>query len=188
MRWLASPKAVPRLCRHILAGVVLLCLATAAGAATQVAAPVTLLVDHDYAVSLLDALRSSRESIVCSFYLFKIGDRRNNLPLRIADELIRAGKRGVQVQVLLEYNGRSQDRLDDENMGTAAYLLRGGIRVRFDSPRTTSHAKVVVIDHRILFLGSHNLTQSALVRNREFSVRIDSPRLAKEAEESLLRE
>ena len=50
-----------------------------------------------------------------------------------------------------------------------------------DAPDRTTHAKLVVIDRRYLFVGSHNLTQSALKYNHEVSVRIDSPPLAEEA-------
>ena len=61
-----------------------------------------------------------------------------------------------------------------------ALLSRSGIEIRFDSLRKTSHAKVVVIDDRYVFLGSHNLTHSALSRNNELSVRIDSPEMARQ--------
>ena len=50
-----------------------------------------------------------------------------------------------------------------------------------DGPDRTTHAKMVIIDRRYLFIGSHNLTQSALKYNHEVSVRIDSPLLAEEA-------
>jgi phosphatidylserine/phosphatidylglycerophosphate/cardiolipin synthase-like enzyme len=50
--------------------------------------------------------------------------------------------------------------------------------VVFDSPGTTTHTKVAVIDGRYIFLGSHNLTNSALKYNHELSVFIDSPELA----------
>ena len=161
------------------------CLVTAADAATSLSAPITLLQDYEYAPSLFDGLRSARRSIVCSFYLFKLTDSRSNLPRRIADELIGASRRGVDVQVVLEATNRSRDRLNGDNYRTASYLSRGGVKVRFDSLRKTSHSKVVVIDHRILFLGSHNLTQSSLTHNREVSVRIDSPDLALQMERSL---
>jgi phosphatidylserine/phosphatidylglycerophosphate/cardiolipin synthase-like enzyme len=52
--------------------------------------------------------------------------------------------------------------------------------VSFDSPTVVTHAKVVVVDGRYVYLGSHNLTQSALRHNNELSVRIDSPELAAE--------
>ena len=40
--------------------------------------------------------------------------------------------------------------------------------------------KTAVIDSRYVYIGSHNLTQSALQRNNELSVLIDSPEIAAE--------
>ena len=150
--------------------------------ATPASSPrsVTLLKNRDYLDSLLLGIRDARQSIVCSFYLFKVGTGRGNHPRRIADELIRARQRGVAVKVFLEDEGNQKGALSDANRATAAMLTRGGITVRFDSPRVTSHAKVVVIDGRYVYLGSHNITQSALTRNNELSLRIDSPDLAAE--------
>jgi phosphatidylserine/phosphatidylglycerophosphate/cardiolipin synthase-like enzyme len=140
----------------------------------------TLLADRDYADALISGIGDARASVLCSFYLFKIGDGRDNLPRRIADELIRASKRGAKVTVILEKSGRANDPLDAENRRTASLLAQGGVRVRFDSPRVTTHSKVVVIDKRHIYLGSHNLTQAALRHNRELSVRIESPEMASE--------
>ena len=139
---------------------------------------VSLLPNREYAEALLSGIRSARSSIVCSFYLFKTGEGRNNLPRRIAEELIRARRRGVDVSVALEKSGEPDDRLNDDNRRTASMLTGGGVKVRFDSPVTISHQKVVVIDRRQVYLGSHNLTQAALLHNNELSVRIDSPEIA----------
>jgi len=140
----------------------------------------TLLINRDYGVALLTGLREARSSIIVSCYLFKITKFPGNLPRRIADELIRARRRGVAVSVIFEQSGNERDFLNRENRATAALLSASGIKVRFDSLRKTSHAKVVVIDDRWVFLGSHNLTHSALSRNNELSVRIDSPEMARQ--------
>ncbi|MBT0651713.1 phospholipase D-like domain-containing protein [Geomobilimonas luticola] len=141
---------------------------------------VTLLKNGDYLDALVQGIRTARKSVLCSCYLFKTGTGRGNQPRRIADELIRARQRGVAVTVVLEDEGRRRDPLNGENHLTADLLRRGGVTVRFDSPWVTSHAKVVVIDNRHVYLGSHNLTQSALTRNNELSLHIDSPALAAE--------
>jgi phosphatidylserine/phosphatidylglycerophosphate/cardiolipin synthase-like enzyme len=148
--------------------------------AAQPSRSVTLLKNGDYLDALVQGIRTARQSVVCSCYLFKTGTGRGNQPRRIADELIRARQRGVAVTVVLEDEGRRRDPLNAENHVTAALLRRGGVTVRFDSPWVTSHAKVVVIDNRHVYLGSHNLTQSALTRNNELSLHIDSPDLAAE--------
>lgn len=141
----------------------------------------TLLRNQEYAEALSRGIRNARESVICSFYLFKTTDARGNVPRQIAEELIRAKRRGVSVTVILEKAGNASDNLNTDNRRTAALLSRGGVRVFFDSPRITTHNKVVVIDSRYLYIGSHNLTQSALEHNNELSVLIDSPEMAAEA-------
>lgn len=140
----------------------------------------TLLINREYGAALLTGLREARSRIIVSCYLFKTTKYPGNLPHRIVAELIRARQRGVDVSVVFEQSPDESDFLNRENRATASLLTPSGIKVRFDSLRTTSHAKVVVIDDRWVFLGSHNLTHSALSRNNEISVRIDSPELARQ--------
>jgi len=149
-------------------------------AGDPVLARTALLKNSEYCESLLQGIREARSSVIGSFYLFRITGSRDNLPRRIADELARAARRGVAVTVILERGPDGGDRLNIDNRETAAYLSEAGVRVRFDSPDVVTHAKVVVIDGRFVYLGSHNLTQSALRHNNELSVRIDSPGMAAE--------
>jgi phosphatidylserine/phosphatidylglycerophosphate/cardiolipin synthase-like enzyme len=140
----------------------------------------TLLKNKEYGEALLQGIRNARSGILVSCYLFKITDFPDNLPRRIAEELIDARRRGVAVTVILEQSRDTDDSLNRENRSTGVLLSRGGVTVRFDSPRKTTHAKVVVIDGRYVYLGSHNLTHSALTRNNELSVLLDSPEAARE--------
>jgi len=58
------------------------------------------------------------------------------------------------------------------------WLEKHGVRVWYDSPGTTTHAKLLVADRRRVLVGSHNLTHAALRYNHEVSLLIDSPDLA----------
>jgi phosphatidylserine/phosphatidylglycerophosphate/cardiolipin synthase-like enzyme len=140
-------------------------------------ATVTLLKDAEFAGALLTGIKNARKSIVCSYYLFVVHGKSESE--RILDELVRARRRGVKVRVILEKT-RQKDRLNEENLHTAALLARGGIKVFFDTPDVVTHLKVTVIDDRYVFLGSHNLTQGALRYNNELSVLMDSPEIAGE--------
>ena len=165
----------------IITAVVLL-VGTVAGAHETRA---TLLRNREFAESLLDGIHSARKSVHLSFFLFKATNARNNIPRRLVEELIQAKKRGVDVTVLLERpstkrNHSSEDSLYTDNRRTAELLVRGGVKVFFDSPAVTTHTKVAVIDGHLVFIGSHNLSQSALRHNNELSVMLDSPELASE--------
>lgn len=162
------------------AAALLCCTAAPLFAGGSYYARTTLLRNQEYADALLKGIRDARRSIVFSFYLFKVTESRGNQPRIIAAELIKAAMRGVDVTVILEKGNDKNDQLNGENRDTAALLAKGRVKVFFDSPRVTSHMKTVVIDGRYVYIGSHNLTQSALQRNNELSVLIDSPEMAAE--------
>lgn len=138
------------------------------------AAQATILADASYQGALIEQIREAKRRIICAFYLFKVGDRRGNLPAAVASELLQARRRGVDVTVILE-GGSPVGR---ENRVAASTLSRGGVRVVIPRGKRVVHAKAAVIDGRYVMLGSHNLTHAALSRNRELSVLLDSPELA----------
>jgi phosphatidylserine/phosphatidylglycerophosphate/cardiolipin synthase-like enzyme len=170
---------------RLIIAILILCSAADYSIAGVTASGGTLLRNQEYCDVLLEGIREARSSIVMSYYLFKIGTGGKNLPRRIADELTKAVRRGVSVTVILEQARDKQAELNRDNLHTAAILDQGGVKVLFDSPRVITHTKVTVIDDRYLFIGSHNLTQSALSSNNELSIRIDSPELAKEVKSFL---
>ena len=143
-------------------------------------AKTTLLKNQEYSDVLLKGIREARKEIIFTFYLFKLTESRGNQPREIAAELVKARKRGIDVTVILEEGSNRNDPLNSDNHATALFLSRNGVKVFFDSPRITTHAKVAVIDNRFVYMGSHNLTQSALRHNNELSVLIDSPEMALE--------
>ena len=73
-----------------------------------------------------------------------------------------AARRGVDVTVLLEQDDGGRDRINEQNRQVAAELTRGGVKVLFDSPRTTTHVKAAVIDRRLVFLGGADTPQQSL--------------------------
>lgn len=142
---------------------------------------VRLLEDGDYFTVFMEAVDGAKREIALSFFLFKTNGRPTGYTDRLLAGLVRAAGRGVRVRIVLERGSGARDsQVDASNRETAARLKKQGIDVAFDSPRVTTHTKVAVIDGRYVFLGSHNLTNSALRYNHELSVRIDSPSLAGE--------
>lgn len=171
------------LCRALallLAAVFLFATVSPAKAWERGSATATLLKNREYGDTLLRGVRDARSSILVSCYLFKITDFPGNIPRRIAEELMEARRRGVAVTVIMEQSPEADDPLNRANRATATLLSRNGVNVRFDSLRKTTHVKAVVIDGRYVYLGSHNLTHSALTRNNELSVLLDSPETARD--------
>jgi phosphatidylserine/phosphatidylglycerophosphate/cardiolipin synthase-like enzyme len=140
-----------------------------------------LLADGEYFKAMQEALEDAQSEIVMSYFLFKTNGYRSSYPDMILSRLIAAAKRGVKVKIVLEREKDQNSMINRNNGETAERLRRGGIEVLFDSPETKTHTKVAVIDRRYVFLGSHNLTSSALQYNNELSFVIDSPQMAREA-------
>ncbi|MCL4557928.1 MAG: phospholipase D-like domain-containing protein [Deltaproteobacteria bacterium] len=146
---------------------------------------IALLTDHAYYTSLISDLGRARQDIIIIMYLFKPTGHVSALPDHIVDMLIGKRRQGTDVTVILNIDQKSSlhggaDDVDRANMDAAKALEHKGIKVYFDSLHRITHAKVVVIDKSIVYIGSHNLTQSALRYNHEVSVRIVSPALAEE--------
>ncbi|MEN8257445.1 MAG: phospholipase D-like domain-containing protein [Thermodesulfobacteriota bacterium] len=138
-----------------------------------------LLADGHYFPVLINFIKSAGQRIELAMFLFKTTDSANNRPAQLVTELIRARKRGVQVQVVLEKSGYS-DSINSENQRVAATLEKNNIDVRFDSPGKTTHTKMVIIDNRFCFVGSHNLSHSALTFNHEMSLLLDNHEMAEQ--------
>ncbi|MBA4423653.1 MAG: phospholipase [Syntrophus sp. (in: bacteria)] len=138
-----------------------------------------LLIDQDYLPALLEGIDQARREIALSVFFFKTNGFKDHQPDRVLSHLREAARRGVKVDVVIE-QGKERDSVSGANAETVKKLKAAGIEICMDGPDKTTHAKMVIIDRRYLFIGSHNLTQSALKYNHEVSVRIDSPSLAEE--------
>ena len=145
-----------------------------------------LLKNQEYVPALTKAIDEAKSEIIMSFFLFKISGHKNGSPDLILAHLAKAVKKGIKVTVILENSGGIDPQLDADNRQTKEFLQEKGVKAFLDSPRKTTHTKLIVIDQRLIILGSHNLTQSALKYNNEISVLLDRPDLAKEARNYML--
>ncbi|MCC6542902.1 MAG: phospholipase [Nitrospirae bacterium] len=140
---------------------------------------VLVLEDSRYLDSLLDKINQAQSGILVSMYIFKTTGKKKSASNKVKDALIKAAKRGVKVKVILEEEEGNSSSLNNDNRITAGKLTNGGVKVFFDSPNRRTHVKAIVIDDRYTFIGSHNLTASALQYNKELSLMIDSLVVAK---------
>ncbi len=148
--------------------------------------PVIVLKNNDFFPALLKAIDEARDEIFISIFSFRAGVHKRSYPDRILAHLGRAVKRGVNVKVVLENTGKTSDQLSAQNRKTKKLLEEQGVVVYLDSPKKTTHTKLIVIDQRLVILGSHNWTQSALKYNNEISLLVESQELAREARDYIL--
>ncbi|MDR9500722.1 MAG: phospholipase D-like domain-containing protein [Desulfurivibrionaceae bacterium] len=170
-----GPKSVEAILPHLdLPG-----LSDRHGQAIFAGSQVMLLTDQEYFPVLLNFVKDASQRIDLAMYLFKTTKSAQNRPSLLVEELLKAGRRGVQVQIVLEKSGYN-DFLNRENQRLAEQLQQENITVRFDALAKTTHTKMVLIDSRFCFVGSHNFTHSALAFNHELSLLLDNRALAGE--------
>jgi phosphatidylserine/phosphatidylglycerophosphate/cardiolipin synthase-like enzyme len=106
-------------------------------------------------IPLIEAAKNSIQIIVFDWRWY-LTDASN--PVSIFNQtLIRARRRGVKIEVI-------------SNAGDVVRILNSEkIIARKISTKDLVHAKMMIIDEKILVIGSHNYTQAAFTTNHEIS-------------------
>lgn len=136
-----------------------------------------VLTDKEYYHSIKSDLENATETILVAMYsmIYDPGDS-YDWANDLIKELVYAKDRGVNVTVIIEY--RTFFDYMDENLEAYEYLSDNGVTVKLDNDTDTDHLKLVIIDDKIVYVGSHNWSESALYYNRETSVKIISEDIA----------
>jgi phosphatidylserine/phosphatidylglycerophosphate/cardiolipin synthase-like enzyme len=127
-----------------------------------------LLLGSDFSDRVIELIDSADSSIY--IFMFDWKWYKNDFSCdvsRINQALVRATRRGVKVQTLLNYSE------------IVEILNNLNITARRANVRKLLHAKSIVIDENIIILGSHNLSKEAMTANVEMSLVISDPELAK---------
>jgi phosphatidylserine/phosphatidylglycerophosphate/cardiolipin synthase-like enzyme len=92
----------------------------------------------------------------------------------LADALLRAARRGVAVRAVFD----SENLADPETSLAAGRLEQAGIPIAFDRRAGFMHHKFLVIDRRVIWAGSWNMTENDTFRNNNNMLRFASQALA----------
>ncbi len=90
----------------------------------------------------------------------------------IAKALLKAHKRGVKVQAILDKSQKTQ------KYTSASFLLNSGIPTYIDARHAIAHNKIIIIDRAVVITGSFNFTKAAEEKNAENLVVIESREVA----------
>ncbi len=116
---------------------------------------------YAHATPFLNAMAAARSSIDVEMY--EITD------FQVEQALMHAAQRKVLVCVLLDKH--PYDTNPASVAQTVKRLQQGGVQVRFAPSRFLyDHAKTMVVDGKVAFIGSANFTYSGLDTNREYDV------------------
>jgi hypothetical protein len=139
---------------------------------------VTAIDNRAYGNAVLQAIDNAKDSVYVAMYAMylQLGEAAN--PALLVNALIAAKNRGVEVKVYL-------DNTPDNAQGNqAAYKLLkdAGVEVYSIASAYKLHAKLIIIDDRIVIDGSSNWTQEAIENNFESDLLVDNGDVAKKEE------
>lgn len=109
---------------------------------------------------ILNAINSAQKEILVEVYLLSDKD--------IIKALENAKKRGVIVNVMAEQHPFGGGNLNNES---SKDLINNNISFKWANPAfSLTHEKAIVIDNKIVFILSQNLTASSFSKNREYDI------------------
>src|SRR5437660_4246980 len=89
----------------------------------------------------------------------------------IEQAIANAAQHGVQVEVILPVASTTSG---DSNSQGIATIKQSGVQVREDS-QLYMHAKIIVVDNKVAFVGSENISAQSLDQNRELGIIVSDP-------------
>ena len=116
--------------------------------------------------AIVSAFEHATNSILIQAYSF------TSAP--IAQALVSARRRGVQVRVLLDSSQRS------DKYSEADFLKNNDILTLIDSRHGIAHNKIALVDGFVVLTGSFNFTKAAEEKNAENLLVLNDPVLAKQ--------
>jgi phosphatidylserine/phosphatidylglycerophosphate/cardiolipin synthase-like enzyme len=91
----------------------------------------------------------------------------------IAKALLKAHKRGVRVEVILDKGQKTQ------KYSSVTFLINQGIPIYIDAKHAIAHNKIIIADKSVVITGSFNFTKAAEEKNAENLLIIRSKELAR---------
>jgi phosphatidylserine/phosphatidylglycerophosphate/cardiolipin synthase-like enzyme len=135
-------------------------------------------VPLNWPAQLLHDITASNRHIVISALSFLIPTEKQKGPWPDCYQaLVDAAARGVRVDVHIPPPSRSHPATA-RNAASAEQLHREGIKVTFHQGPRLLHAKQLILDHLVVWIGSANMTCAAFAHNHEAMCRIHSHRFA----------
>ena len=121
-----------------------------------------LLIGREYPDEIIEAVKNAKNSIKILMYDWRWYSHQPGARIqKLNQEILRAAKRGVSVRAVLN------------NTSILRILKENGIDALVTNVQRTMHIKLVVIDEKTLFIGSHNFSINGFELNHEMSVRLD---------------
>lgn len=140
-----------------------------------------LLKENNFLPAILKSLESARTEILASIYFCKYVRRRSTDPARkVITKLIEKSKLGVDVKVIFHI-GTIKRQIPGWNLLISQDLKNAGVQARLWKLKRILHSKLFVIDRNIVFLGSHNISNTSLTESVELSIKYTGEEIGNKA-------
>ncbi len=128
-----------------------------------------LAIGKDYAKKLISRIDSATSNILVLMYDWRwyTNDPYSDVSL-INHAFIRASRRGLEIRVLTNY------------ANVVAELSSVGIKGKLWPSSKLMHSKCIIIDNKLVVMGSHNFTMNAMRNNIETSMFFDDSATAEQ--------
>ena len=141
-------------------------------------APIRILTAEGLGQAILESVRQARTSVWISGYAFN-GYLEGAIGAFYA-VLAAKAKTGVDVVILAEYGQATPPSVKQATRNFVEEMARNGMRVFLLSERKALHKKMVIVDGRLVFMGSSNLTSAGTLYNEDLNLGTESPEFAKQ--------
>ena len=138
-------------------------------------AEIELVENWAYYSLIGDLIRQAQNSINIATFDFLLQFQKEKSPtFQIVEKLAAARERGVRIKILLNASPHYYHLTEIHSL-LHITLQEKGIDCKLWRANETLHAKMIIVDRTEVVIGSHNISDSALTKNIEISVRITNP-------------
>lgn len=130
-----------------------------------------LLKENYFLPELLKSLEQASSQILASVYFCKYVRRRATDPARkVINKLIEKSKAGIDVKIIFHI-GMVKRQIPGWNLFISQDLRNEGVQTKLWKLKRILHSKLFVIDKKVVFIGSHNLSNTSLTESAELSMK-----------------
>lgn len=127
-----------------------------------------------FSTALIAAARQARHRVWIFCFVLNANLNRQNDPVTLFLSILRARRdAGCDIRFILD-----NPQISRPNYHCNKFFMRRLMEWNFQfctpPPKVTSHAKCILIDDKVLFIGSHNLAKSSLVNPLDCTVELQN--------------
>ena len=137
----------------------------------------SILTDSAFVDEAVRTIDGAKKRVRVMSYLFAVKpDCPWSSVQKLVGALVRATRRGVHVEILLEKSDHSYF-VNQQAKKSSKYLRsRGIVSIRFDAPNKITHSKLIIADDDRVIVGSTNWFQRGLTATHQVNVATSCPR------------